>query len=96
MKTFIDIVLVYSKQHNFNKTLGVTKIMLVTKLCAYFEDKSFEIGENLKIELKRCDNLNQMINVIEVRTKQLSKERDAKQLEEFENQLQRIIKFARL
>jgi len=89
---YLNLIDNLKPQYDLNKHLGtLTKANLI-----------FMIGKNhdnptLKSELKRCDNFKQMVNVIEQRTGELSKiPRSAEELDDFQDTLDRIIKFARL
>lgn len=89
--TYLDIIEMARSKHDLNKNLGtLTKVNLIIRFGEEYENPS------LKIELKKCANFNQMINTIEQITGELSKERDKEQLHKFQDNIDQIVKFARL
>lgn len=97
MRTFSDIVIKYEVQHNFGKPLGMlTRANLILKLSQYFNDDSEIPVMTLKVKLKECYTVYEMMNIVEQHSGEMNKDRTLDQLATFEVQLNRIIKFARL
>lgn len=91
MRTFNDALKLFSVQYDFNKHIGpLAKAAIVSKLSERFN------SPKLKIELGRCSNLQQMANTIQQMTGELTKERPAEQIKEFNQQFERLAKLARL
>ena len=91
MNTYFDVIGAFRPLHDFDKGLGqITRTLLIQRFAREYDMPS------LKVDLKECLNLNQMINVIEQKTGILSKNRTDEELEDFEEVVQRIIKFARV
>jgi len=91
MNNLMSIIDDLGRKHDFNKRIGtLAHSIAVEKLAREFENPS------LKIELKKCENVNQMINVIQQKTGALTIERTPERLAKFEKNFYRLIKMARL
>lgn len=89
--TYLDLIERTRAKYDLNKTLGtLTKGGIIMKMSQQYDNAA------LKIELKKCTNFNQMINVIEQMTGELSKERTNSQLTRFQGSIDKIVKLARL
>jgi len=88
---YLDLIQAEGKRRNLSKPLGpLTLGNLIGKFGRTYDNPK------LKVELKKCTNFIQMINVIEQLTGELSKERTKEQLHKFQDRIDRIVKFARL
>lgn len=88
---YLDIIDMARANHDLDKKLGLlTKVNLISGFAEEYDNPA------LKTELQKCDNFNQMINTIEQKTGELSKERDKEELHTFQDRVDQIIKFARL
>ena len=91
MRSFAEVVEYYEPNHDYNKRIGaIAKGMIINELCKVFEN------ETMRPELKRCDNANQLINVIEQRTGAVSRERSEDEIERFNDRFKTMLKIARL
>jgi len=91
INTFLDVLADYQTRHNFGKKIGVlSKSALILGLSKHLEQPG------LKKHLKECENMFQVIQVIQTKTQELKIKRTPLQIKEFETQLKRLIKMARL
>ena len=88
--TFLTILERYGAKYDFTHSLGVlTRANLVLQFSKYLDP-------DLKPHLKECPSIWHMLTVISTNTDALTIERSDADLKEFEIQVTRIIKFAKL
>lgn len=89
--TFLSVVERYQAAYNFNQPLGtLTKANLIFQFGKYFKSKE------LQNSLKDCPTLTRMIIRIGHETDELTKPRDHDQMIAFENQVVKILTFAKI
>lgn len=88
--TLKDLFATYTTT-DFNKPIpAIAKGLGINGMVEYFGN------EALRSELKQCQNLNQMINVIEQRTGAISMERTQQDIDNFKPKFDQLLIMARL
>jgi len=88
---YLDLIHQIKKKHDLDTFIGTAaKAVLIMKL-----NKEFE-HPNLKVKLKECNNLTQMINTIEQTTGLITRQRTTEEMYYFKSKLRRIILICRI